>query len=134
MVGGVVGLQCVALVGFVVGMGVGTLGVGSCWDLLQVCCIYCLVGAIKGDTGLAWPEQRICGVTVGCGGCMGAICDASTILHVVGSGWSCVRAGAWLLVVLVISSEELSVGAWLVGLSGYSSANGANGLLLRVTL
>jgi hypothetical protein len=27
MVGGVVGLQCVALVGFAVGMGVGTLGV-----------------------------------------------------------------------------------------------------------
>jgi hypothetical protein len=34
MVGGVVGLQCVALVGFAVGMGVGTLGVDACWDLL----------------------------------------------------------------------------------------------------
>jgi hypothetical protein len=41
MVEGVVGLQCVALVGFAVGMGVGTLGVGACWDLLRVCCIYC---------------------------------------------------------------------------------------------
>jgi hypothetical protein len=39
--GGRVGLQCVALVGFVVGMAVGTLGVGACWDLLLVCCIYC---------------------------------------------------------------------------------------------
>jgi hypothetical protein len=36
MVGGVVKLQCVALVGFATGMGVGTLGVGACWDLLQV--------------------------------------------------------------------------------------------------
>jgi hypothetical protein len=41
MVGRMVGLQYVALVGFAAGMGVGTLGVGACWDLLQVCCIYC---------------------------------------------------------------------------------------------
>jgi hypothetical protein len=41
MVGGVVGVRCVPLVGFAVGMGVGTLGVSVCWDLLQVCCIYC---------------------------------------------------------------------------------------------
>ncbi len=41
MVGGVVGLQSVALVGFDVGIGVGTLGVGACW------------------VGMAWPEQRI---------------------------------------------------------------------------
>jgi hypothetical protein len=60
---------------------------------------------------------------------MGAICDASTILHVVGSGWSSVCACAWLLVVLMTSLEEQSVGAWSVGSSGSSSANGANGLL-----
>ncbi len=60
---------------------------------------------------MAWPERRICCITVGCGGRIGAICDSSTMLHVVGSGWSCVRAGAWLLVVLVTSSEEQSVGA-----------------------
>jgi hypothetical protein len=36
MVGAVVGLYCVALVGFSVGMGVGTLGFGVCCDLLQV--------------------------------------------------------------------------------------------------
>jgi hypothetical protein len=41
MVGGVVGIHSVTLVGFAVGMGVGTLGVGACWDLLQGCCIYC---------------------------------------------------------------------------------------------
>jgi hypothetical protein len=35
------GLHCVALVGFAVGMGVGTLGVGVRWYLLQACCIYC---------------------------------------------------------------------------------------------
>jgi hypothetical protein len=64
---------------------------------------------------------------------MGAICAASTIPHVVGSGWSCVCAGAWLLVVFVTSSEEQSIGAWLVGLSGSLSDNGANWLLLHVT-
>ena len=80
MVGAVVGLRCVALVGFAVGMGVGTLGLG----LLRV------VGTIKGDTGMAWPEQRIRGVTVGCGSCMGASRDASTFLHVVWCkpGWT----------------------------------------------
>jgi hypothetical protein len=41
MVGGVVGSRCVALVGFALGMSVSTFGVGACWDLLQVCCIYC---------------------------------------------------------------------------------------------
>jgi hypothetical protein len=64
---------------------------------------------------------------------MSAICDASTNPHVVGLGWSCVHVGAWLLLVLVTSSEEQSVGVWSVGSSGSSSANGANGLLLRVT-
>ncbi len=39
--GGLVGVQCVALVGFALCMGVGILDVGACWDLLQVCCIYC---------------------------------------------------------------------------------------------
>jgi hypothetical protein len=81
---------------------------------------------------MARPEQRIRGVTVGCGRRMGAIHDASIIPHVVGSGWSCVRAGAWLLVVFVASWEEQSVGAWLVGLLGSLLANGANGLLLHV--
>jgi hypothetical protein len=64
---------------------------------------------------------------------MGAICAASTIPRVVDSGWSCVCAGAWLLVVFVTSLEEQSIGAWLVGLSGSLSDNGANWLLLRVT-
>ncbi len=41
MAGGVVGVRCVALVGFAVGMGVCTLGAGTCWDLLRVYCIYC---------------------------------------------------------------------------------------------
>jgi hypothetical protein len=41
MVGGVVGVRCMALVGFAAGMGVGTLGVGACWDLLRGCCICC---------------------------------------------------------------------------------------------
>ncbi len=36
MVGAVVDLCFVALVGIAVGMGVGTLGVGVGWDLLQV--------------------------------------------------------------------------------------------------
>ncbi len=36
-----VGVRCMALVGFAIGMGVGTLGVGVCWVLLHVCCIYC---------------------------------------------------------------------------------------------
>jgi hypothetical protein len=110
MVGGVVGLQKVALMGFAVGMG-----------------------AIKGETGMAWPEQRIRGVTVGCGRCMGAICDGSTIPRVVGSGWSCVRAGARLLVMFVTLWAEQSMGAWLVGLLGSLLANGANGLMLHVT-
>jgi hypothetical protein len=72
MVGAVIGLRCVGLVGFAVGMGVGTLAVGVCWDLLRV------VGAIMGDIGMARQEQRIRGVTVGCCGCMGASHDAST--------------------------------------------------------
>jgi hypothetical protein len=64
---------------------------------------------------------------------MGAICDASAIPRVVGSGWSCVRTGAWSLVVLVTLSEEQYMGAWLVGSLGSLSVNGANGLLLCVT-
>ncbi len=91
------------------------------------------MGAIKGDTGMARPEQRIRGVAGGGGGCMGANHDASTILHVVGFGWSCVCTGTWLLVVLVTLLEEQSMGAWLVRFSGSSLANGANGLLLHVT-
>jgi hypothetical protein len=51
MVRAVVGLCCGALEGFAVGMGIDTLGVGVCWDLLQI-----QVGAIKGDIGMAWPE------------------------------------------------------------------------------
>jgi hypothetical protein len=82
---------------------------------------------------MARPKGRIRGVTVECGGRMGAIRHASTILHVLDPGWSCVRAGAWLFVVLLTSVEEQSVGAWLVGSAGSSSANGANGLLLHVT-
>ena len=56
------------------------------------------MGTIKGDTSMARPEQRIRGITIGSWGCIGAIRDASTILCVVGSGRSCVRAGAWSLV------------------------------------
>jgi hypothetical protein len=97
MVGVVLGLYCVALVGFAVGVGVGTLDVGVGWDLLQV-----RVGAIKGDTGMARPERRICGITVGCGGRMGVRCDASTCPHVVGP----IRAGVWTLIVLVTLLEE----------------------------
>jgi hypothetical protein len=46
---------------------------------------------------------------------MGAICDESTILRVVGSEWSCVHAGTWLLVVLVIhcwKSSPWENGQW----------------------
>ena len=39
MVGGLVGVRDRALVGFAVGMDVGTLGVNACWDLLHVCCV-----------------------------------------------------------------------------------------------
>jgi hypothetical protein len=48
------------------------------------------VGAIKGGTGMARPEpeQRICGVTVKCGGRMGAGHGVSTIPHVIGCGGS----------------------------------------------
>ncbi len=98
MVGALVCLRCVALVGFAVGMGVGTLGVGVCCELLQV-----HVGTIKGDTGMAWPEQRIHDITV----CMGVSCDASTFPCVVGS----VRAGVWSLIVFMTLSEEQSMGA-----------------------
>jgi hypothetical protein len=86
------------------------------------------VGAIKGDTGMARPEHSIRGNTVGCGSRMGVRHDASRCPHVVGS----LRAGVWSLIVLVTLLEEQSVGAWLVGSSGSSSANGKNGLLLRV--
>jgi hypothetical protein len=64
---------------------------------------------------------------------MGAICDASTIPSVVGSGWSCVHAGAWSKVVFVTFLEEQSMGVWFIGSWGSSLANGANGLLLHVT-
>ena len=41
MVGGVVDVRGGALVGFSVGMGVGTLGAGGCLRLLRGCCVYC---------------------------------------------------------------------------------------------
>ncbi len=91
------------------------------------------MGAINSGTGMAWPEQRILSISVECGGRMGAGHDASTILRVTGPGGSCVRAGAWLLVVNVASLEEQSVEAWLAGLAGSLLANSANGLLLCVT-
>jgi hypothetical protein len=56
MVGGVVKLQHVALVGFSAGMGVGTLGVEACWDLLQVCHIYIVEWAQLRGT-LVWHGQ-----------------------------------------------------------------------------
>ncbi len=77
---------------------------------------------------MAWPERRIRGITLGCGSRMGVRRDASTCPCVVGS----LRASVWLLIVLVTLLEEQSVGAWLVGSSGSSSANGKNGLLLNV--
>jgi hypothetical protein len=82
---------------------------------------------------MAKPEQRICGVTVKCGGSMGAGHGESTIPHMIGCGGSWIRAGAWLLAVIVTSSEEQSVGVWLAGSSGSLSANGATGLYLCVT-
>jgi hypothetical protein len=82
---------------------------------------------------MARPEQRICGITVETWGCIGVICDASTIPCVVDSGRSCVHAGALWLVVFVTLLEEQSVGAWLVGSLGSLLANGANELLLHVT-
>ncbi len=91
------------------------------------------MGAIKGGTGMAWPEQRIRGVTVECGGRMGAGHGASAIPRVIGCGGSWVCAGAWLLAVIVTFLEEQSVGAWLLGSSGSLLANDANGLLLCVT-
>ncbi len=91
------------------------------------------MGVINGGIGMARPEQSMLVVTVKCGGCMGADCKVITILLVAGTGGYCVHAGAWLLVVIVTSLEEQSVGAWSAGSSGFSSANGANGLLLHVT-
>ncbi len=82
---------------------------------------------------MAQPEQRILGVTVKCRGRTGVDCGVSTFLCVVGCGGSWVCAGAWWLAVIVTSSEEQSVGAWLVGSMGSLSAKCANGLLLRVT-
>jgi hypothetical protein len=82
---------------------------------------------------MAQPEQRIRGVTVKCGGHMGAGHGTSTTRHVIGCGGSWVCAGAWLLAVIVTLSEEQSVGAWSVGSLGSSLANGANGSLLCVT-
>jgi hypothetical protein len=87
------------------------------------------VGVINGGIGMARPEQSILVVTVKCGGCMGSGCEVISILHVAGTGGSCVCAGAWLLVVIVTLLEEQSVGAWSAGTLGFSSANGANGLL-----
>jgi hypothetical protein len=81
---------------------------------------------------MEWLEPRSRGVTVECGGCIGAGRGASTILHVIVCEGRWVRAGAWLLVVIMTSGEEQSVGAWLAGSSGSSLANGANGLLLHV--
>ncbi len=37
---GVVSLVGGSLVGFALGMGVGTFGAGGCWILLHDCCIY----------------------------------------------------------------------------------------------
>ena len=36
-----VGVRCMALVGFAIGMGVGTFCAGECWVLLRDCCMYC---------------------------------------------------------------------------------------------
>ncbi len=82
---------------------------------------------------MARPERKILGITVKCGGRMGAGHDVSKIQHVAGPGGSCVHAGTWLLVVIVTSSEEQSVAAWSAGSLVSLIANGANGLLLRVT-
>ncbi len=41
--------------------------------------------------------------------------------------------GVWLLVVIVTLLGEHLADVWLVGLSGLSSAKGANGLFLHVT-
>ena len=56
MVGGVVGLQSGDLVGFTVGVGVDTLGVKVCWNLLQVCCIY-IVEWVQSRGTLIWHSQ-----------------------------------------------------------------------------
>jgi hypothetical protein len=91
------------------------------------------VGAIKGGTGMARPEQRIRGVTVKCGGCVDAGRSARTIPPVIvcTGSWEC--AVAWLLAVIVTSSGEQSVVAWLAGSMGSLLANSAKGLLLCVT-
>jgi hypothetical protein len=67
MVGGVVGVRGGALVGFGVGMMVGSYGAGGCACWLRDCFICCCMGAMfMGGKGMARPEQRICGVIVEC--------------------------------------------------------------------
>jgi hypothetical protein len=82
---------------------------------------------------MARPEQRIHCVTVKCGGHVDAGHGARTMLHVIDHAgrWEC--SGTWLLAVIVTSLGEQLVEAWSAGSSGSSLANGAKGLLLRVT-
>jgi hypothetical protein len=82
---------------------------------------------------MAWPEQRICGVTVKYGGPVDAVHGARMILHVIGCAGSWEHAVAWLLAVIVTLSVEQLVEAWLTGSSGSLSANGTKGLLLHAT-
>ncbi len=92
------------------------------------------MGAIKGDSGIVRPEQRIHGGTAGSWGCMGAIHDTSTIPCVECSRRSCVRACAWLLVMFVTSLEKQSMGAWLVWSMGSLLANGEKWVVVACRL
>jgi hypothetical protein len=68
---------------------------------------------------MAQPEQRICGVTLECGGCMSAGRGTSTIPVVIGYAGSWERAGTWLIVVIATLSKEQLVGAWSAGIFGF---------------
>ncbi len=131
--GGVVGVRGGALVGFAFGMGVSTCDVGGCWRLLHHCCVYCVEwGQSGGGTGMARPEQRICGITVKCEGQVDAECGTRTIPGVIGCAGQWESAGARLLVVILISLGAQLVEVWLPGASESLSFNSANGLLLHV--
>jgi hypothetical protein len=101
-----------------------------------ICCIIAVYivewGQSGGGTGMARPEQRICGITVKCEGQVDAEHGTRTIPGVIGCAGHWESAGARLLVVILMSLGVQLVEVWLPGASDSLSFNGANGLLLCV--
>jgi hypothetical protein len=68
-----------------------------------ICCmivVYIVEWGNQGGPGMSQPEQRICGVTVKCGGRVDARHGAKPIPRVIGHAGRWKRAGMWLLVVM----------------------------------